>query len=751
MIPRYGMDSGRQAPTFEPWAGTMIDHALSYAALGLEVFPLRPDKTPYTTHGMKEATADLATVKAWWDAHPDALIGCRVPIDVLILDIDIRHGGQETFEALEWEFTQITKGRTHWSGRGDGGRHLWFRRPDGPLSVRGLNAWAKDHKVGHAITATKWSCGIDLLHHGHRYTILPPSIHPDTGAPYTWGDSSLDEPPAELPAWLADLLLREPEIPVPATATTREASFADDDSPLDWYRSAHRWTDLLSAHGWRPVGGDGNHDGSRWRHPLATASYSATIKHGCLFVYSPNTPFDETTDGEPRGYTLGRAYAVLEYGGDLAAAARAIRGQMPRSATVRDDWWAPSPPRPALTLVHGDDGDEDMVDQEDESFAYPLELVDWSTFWTRDLNAATWIAEPLIAEGRGHAIFAPGGTGKSLLGLCVVAAVATGRAILNKPAGPRRHVLYLDYEMTDLDLQERLDAMGYGPDIDLSHLHYALLPNLPPLDTREGAIALASVAAAVGAELVVIDTFGRAVEGEENDADTVRNYYRLTGMALKSRGIASLRIDHAGKDAGKGQRGSSAKNDDVDVVWELRKADGGFVAVAKKRRMGWVPETVDISQVDGADGVLTFTCQDPVYPTGTMQTAAWMDAAGVPLGASVRAASAMLRAASDSRPALAQTTTAVVGAALKYRHRRDGAVDKWVDECRNTPRNVQMFGGSKHSTKQGDDPLKTLAETPAETLRNSAAGLAETFPPPRGETVRSPDSDPTHVVIEGEW
>ena len=95
MIPRYGMDPGRQAPTFEPWAGTMIDHALSYAALGLEVFPLRPDKTPYTTHGMTEATADLATVKAWWDAHPDALIGCRVPIDVLILDIDIRHGGSQ--------------------------------------------------------------------------------------------------------------------------------------------------------------------------------------------------------------------------------------------------------------------------------------------------------------------------------------------------------------------------------------------------------------------------------------------------------------------------------------------------------------------------------------------------------------------------------------------------------------------------------------------------------------------------------
>jgi hypothetical protein len=32
--------------------------------------------------------------------------------------------------------------------------------------------------------------------------------------------------------------------------------------------------------------------------------------------------------------------------------------------------------------------------------------------------------------------------------------------------------------------------LGYGPDDDMSRLHYALLPSLPPLDTREGANAI---------------------------------------------------------------------------------------------------------------------------------------------------------------------------------------------------------------------------------------------------------------------
>jgi Bifunctional DNA primase/polymerase, N-terminal len=71
---------------------------------------------------------------------------------------------------------------TCWSGRGDGGRHLYFLRPAGPL------------------TSTRLPRGVDLKVHG--YCIVPPSVHPATGMPYRWED----HPVAPLPYHLRELL-----------------------------------------------------------------------------------------------------------------------------------------------------------------------------------------------------------------------------------------------------------------------------------------------------------------------------------------------------------------------------------------------------------------------------------------------------------------------------------------------------------------------------------------------------------------
>ena len=76
---------------------------------------------------------------------------------------------------------------------------------------------------------------------------------------------------------------------------------------------------MLSPHGWTCPDPDPDADGARWRHP------GATIRHGLLFVYSAATPFQPTEAGAPHGYSRFRAYAVLEHGGDLRAAARALQ------------------------------------------------------------------------------------------------------------------------------------------------------------------------------------------------------------------------------------------------------------------------------------------------------------------------------------------------------------------------------------------------------------------------------------------
>ena len=313
---------------------TMLDWALHYARAGFEVFPVSErNKAPLVDNGFKDATSDHATITAWWTEMPNALIGCRVPLDVVILDIDPRHGGDGTWAELQHAYGPIPEGREHRSGRGDDGKHLWFRRPEGHLTIRTINEWARDHNVGHATGKRSWSSGIDILHHDQRYTILPPSLHPETRRPYTWASK---QPPATMPGWLVNLLTTQPQATQPARTSLR---VADSDSIADWYSQHHTWNDILGPAGWELVDGDGDSDGSKWRHPNATASSSCSIRHGCLFVYTPNTDFEQTEEGDRRGYTRFRAWATLEHDGDLRAAALAAREMRDGPRTTR-----PTPP-----------------------------------------------------------------------------------------------------------------------------------------------------------------------------------------------------------------------------------------------------------------------------------------------------------------------------------------------------------------------------------------------------------------------
>lgn len=315
-----------------------------------------------------------------------------------------------------------------------------------------------------------------------------------------------------------------------------------------------------------------------------------------------------------------------------------------------------------------DDPEEDEEQPGPEEPPDPLLglLIDWEEFWDKDHKSEEWLAWPLVPAGRQVALFAPAKTGKSIVTLAVVAALATGRPVLGNPVQPPADVLYLDYEMTEADLYERLEAFGYGPHDDWAHLHYASLPSLPPLNTEKGASAVAHLAHLVGARLVVVDTTGRAVDGDENDAGPYRDFATHTGTTLKRLGIAVLRTDHAGKDKSKGQRGSSAKNDDVDVVIRLDLAEGGYALTRAFSRVGWVPDKVFISRQVDDDGIVEFVAKRGTvgWPAGTKECAEQLDALRAPLDITSRAAMALLKEAGRGK------RSTVVRAALNYRRGR---------------------------------------------------------------------------------
>ena len=86
---------------------------LKYAPTGLEVFPVDPDtKAPIgATEGPNGETIWMATKghrpppatpqpSPHGGLRPDALIGGRIPKDVVVLDIDPRHDGHDTWDTI---------------------------------------------------------------------------------------------------------------------------------------------------------------------------------------------------------------------------------------------------------------------------------------------------------------------------------------------------------------------------------------------------------------------------------------------------------------------------------------------------------------------------------------------------------------------------------------------------------------------------------------------------------------------------
>lgn len=291
------------------------------------------------------------------------------------------------------------------------------------------------------------------------------------------------------------------------------------------------------------------------------------------------------------------------------------------------------------------------------------EPVDWHALFARDASDRDWIVDGFLPRGRHAHIHAPRKNKKSLLSLWVSGNLSAGRHPFTGVAQDPVPTLYMDYEMTEDDLLERVEEMGFTPD-ELAHLTYYLHPVIAPLDTAQGGVELAELVDVHRSEVVVLDTVSRIIDGEENSADTFRALFRHTGTPLKQRNVSLIRLDHEGHEGGR-SRGSSAKGDDVDIVWGLTRTDTGLTLKRKASRISWVPETINLRQTNP----LGYRIIDHAWPAGTAETATLLDQLGVPLDASRRTAAAAIKAAStDGKGARNE----VISAAQRWRRHNHG-------------------------------------------------------------------------------
>ncbi|MDR7239651.1 bifunctional DNA primase/polymerase [Neobacillus drentensis] len=179
--------------------------ALAYASkLNWAVFPLHtpnnkycscknpncqsPGKHPRTKNGLKAATTNLALIDEWWKRWPDANIGVATGKDsgFVVLDVDPRHGGQNSLELLINQYGPLPN--TIEAITGGYGCHILFKNP------------------GQVRNRTNILPGLDVRGEG-GYIVVAPSLHA-CGKRYEWELSSkqLKVTLSDLPEWLLRMI-----------------------------------------------------------------------------------------------------------------------------------------------------------------------------------------------------------------------------------------------------------------------------------------------------------------------------------------------------------------------------------------------------------------------------------------------------------------------------------------------------------------------------------------------------------------
>jgi putative DNA primase/helicase len=191
----------------------LLDHARLYLALGFAVLPVhfpfaregrlecscgredcrQPAKHPFgrlVRNGVKDASTDPETVTRWFTkTRFNIAIATGGASGIFVLDIDPRHGGDETLADLEREHGPLPA--TWRFLTGGGGEHVLFRHP-------GRNV---------ANSAGALGPGIDVRGDG-GYIVAPPSRH-ICGRPYAISvdHHPEDVPLADAPDWLLSRIL----------------------------------------------------------------------------------------------------------------------------------------------------------------------------------------------------------------------------------------------------------------------------------------------------------------------------------------------------------------------------------------------------------------------------------------------------------------------------------------------------------------------------------------------------------------
>lgn len=527
----------------------MIEQALAAHAAGLSVVPPREDGTKAPEGTWKQYTEERpsrAQITRWYETGRQGLgIVCgKVSGGLECLEFEgsaIGAGLNNDYwrlceaSGLAGVLGRIVVGYTEETP--SGGRHLLYRCEE----IEGNQKLARRLATLEERTTDPNPVRVLIETRGEGgFVIVAPSngsVHP-TGRPYKLLKGGFDQIATITPEERRGLLrvARALDKMPKLQAHVQEESTRPGDMFNRDPKSQDRILHLLLEHEWTEIYRNG--DAIYLRRPDKDRGISATLGYvapGWLYVFSTSTEFEAE-----KGYSPFQIYAILECGGDFAAAARNLRGEGHGST-------AESPPQ---TQEQGaSTWQEESLERALKGDGPPPATI---------LHRSDGIG--LFYPGRVNSLVGEPESGKSWLALLACVEVM----------GDGEHVVYIDVEDTSDRLVQRLRLFGVPDDVMRNQLHY-----FRPSESfmSDGATILKTLIAVDNPVLVVIDAVSEAMALEGLDLSSNKETTQWLNMVpklLANLGPSVVLIDHVVKskdDRGRWAIGAQAKLAHIDASY----------------------------------------------------------------------------------------------------------------------------------------------------------------------------------------
>jgi hypothetical protein len=294
------------------------DHALRYAALGWALVPIPAGSKAPKGFGWQNNPAS----PDYWQANPSHNMGLLHERSLTVaLDIDHVENTRLVFEELGIDYDAIMSSAPRIVGRMDRGKVL-FAAPDGlNLSTRKISWPSRDNPMKTEV--------VFELRAGAVQDVLPPSIHPDTGKPYTWDGPSLDQglPPIPEPLlilwreWdrfrpqIQDMCPWKPKREFQPPRKVRPQN--DRTSVIDAFNDAHDMHELLVRFGHKPT------RRGRYLSPNSSSGLAGVVlfDDGRAYSHHASDPWDSA-----HAFDAFDLWCHYEHGGDVSKAVKDAAG-----------------------------------------------------------------------------------------------------------------------------------------------------------------------------------------------------------------------------------------------------------------------------------------------------------------------------------------------------------------------------------------------------------------------------------------